>query len=70
MYAAPKGTPQPIVNKLDEAFHKAMDEPEFTRTMAQLDLDIQYRNSEQTKKISPGAVRSSRQNDPRFQYTD
>jgi len=51
MYAAPKGTPQPIVNKLDEAFHKAMDEPEFTRTMAQLDLDIQYRNSEQTKKF-------------------
>jgi tripartite-type tricarboxylate transporter receptor subunit TctC len=28
-----------------------MDEPEFTRTRAQLELDIQYRNSEQTKKF-------------------
>jgi hypothetical protein len=48
---SPKGTPQPIVNKFDEAFRKAMDEPEFTRTRAQLELDIQYRNSEQTKKF-------------------
>lgn len=51
MYAAPKGTPQPIVNKLDEAFHRAMDGPDFAKVMAQLELPVHYRNSEQTKKF-------------------
>jgi tripartite-type tricarboxylate transporter receptor subunit TctC len=51
MYAAPKGTPQPIVNKLDETFHKAMDDPDFIKVVGQMELPIHYRNSEQTKKF-------------------
>lgn len=50
MIAAPKGTPAAIVNKLDEAFHKAMDDPEFIKTIQSLEFDVTYRNSENTKK--------------------
>jgi tripartite-type tricarboxylate transporter receptor subunit TctC len=50
MIAAPKGTPPSTVKKLDEAFHKAMDDPEFTRTIQNLEFDAAYRNSEDTKK--------------------
>jgi len=31
--AAPEGTPLPIVRKLEDAFRKAMDTPEFIRSM-------------------------------------
>jgi tripartite-type tricarboxylate transporter receptor subunit TctC len=51
MYAAPKGTPQAIVNKLDETFHKAMDDPDFIKVVGQMELPIHYRNSEQTKRF-------------------
>jgi tripartite-type tricarboxylate transporter receptor subunit TctC len=50
MAAAPKGTPSPIVKKLEEAFHKAMDDPEFIQTMERMEIEITYRNSEDTKK--------------------
>ena len=50
MMAAPKGTPMPIVKKLEDAFHRAMEDPEFIQTMAKLELEITYRNSEDTKK--------------------
>jgi tripartite-type tricarboxylate transporter receptor subunit TctC len=50
MIAAPKGTPPATVKKLDEAFHKAMDDPEFIRTIQNLEFDVAYRNSEDTKK--------------------
>jgi tripartite-type tricarboxylate transporter receptor subunit TctC len=48
---APKGTPQPIVKKLEEAYHKAMDDPDFTRVADQLNNPIFYRNSEDTMKF-------------------
>jgi len=50
MMAAPKGTPPSIVKKLDEAFHKGMDDPEFIKTIQSLEFDVAYRNSEDTKK--------------------
>jgi tripartite-type tricarboxylate transporter receptor subunit TctC len=50
MIAAPKGTPPAIVKKLEEAFHKAMEDPEFIRTIQNLEFDVAYRNSEDTKK--------------------
>lgn len=50
MIAAPKGTPAPTVKKLDEAFHKGMDDPEFIKTIAILEFDVTYRNSEDLKK--------------------
>jgi len=50
MIAAPKGTPAPIIKKLDEAFHKGMDDPEFIKTIATLEFDVTYRNSEDLKK--------------------
>jgi len=49
LFAAPKGTPLPIVKKLDEAFRKAMDDPEFIKVMDSLEVAIGYRNSEDTK---------------------
>jgi tripartite-type tricarboxylate transporter receptor subunit TctC len=50
MIAAPKGTPAPMVKKLDEAFHRAMGDPEFLQAMDRLEIEITYRNSEETKK--------------------
>jgi tripartite-type tricarboxylate transporter receptor subunit TctC len=50
LIAAPKGVPPEIVKKLDEAFHKAMDDPEFTKTIQNLEFDVAYRNSQDTKK--------------------
>jgi len=50
MVAAPKGTPAPMVKKLDDAFHRAMGDPEFIHAMNNLEIEITYRNSEETKK--------------------
>ena len=50
MIAVPKGTPSSIVNKLDESFRKAMDDPDFIKVMARVEMAITYRNSPDTKK--------------------
>lgn len=50
MIAAPKGTPLPIIKKLDEAFHKAMDDPEFVKTITSMEFTVTYRNHEELKK--------------------
>jgi tripartite-type tricarboxylate transporter receptor subunit TctC len=50
LYAVPKGTPPSVVRKLEDAFRKAMDEPEFSQTMNRIEYDITYRNSQDTKK--------------------
>jgi tripartite-type tricarboxylate transporter receptor subunit TctC len=50
MIAAPKGTSPEIVRKLDEALRKAMDDPDFIKTIQNLEFDVAYRNSEDTKK--------------------
>jgi tripartite-type tricarboxylate transporter receptor subunit TctC len=50
MFAAPKGTPQSIIDKLDDAFHKSMADPEFISILAKLEMEPSYRNSADTKK--------------------
>lgn len=42
---APVGVPQPIVQKLDEAFKSALDDPKFKAFASQVGLNINYRNS-------------------------
>lgn len=41
----PKGIPEPIVRKLDEAFSKAMKDPAFIQGMKSIPMPIKYRNS-------------------------
>lgn len=43
--AGPKGIPEDIVNKLEEAFLKAMKEPNFLKVMKELRITVSYRNS-------------------------
>jgi tripartite-type tricarboxylate transporter receptor subunit TctC len=50
MFAAPKGTPQPVIDKLDNAFHKSMADPDFNGVMAKLEMEPSYRNSADTRK--------------------
>ncbi len=50
MIAAPKGVPAPIIKKLEDAFHKGMDDPEFIKTIAAIEFDVAYRNSDDLKK--------------------
>jgi tripartite-type tricarboxylate transporter receptor subunit TctC len=58
MIAAPKGTPSPIINRLDESFRKGMDDPDFIKVMARLEMAVTYRNSTDTKKhIEEASVR-------------
>jgi len=51
MLTAPKGTPPSIVRKLDEAFRKAMEDPEFIQLMENMEMEITYRNAADTKKF-------------------
>ncbi len=48
--AAPKGIPAPILNKLDDSFHKAMQDPEFVDLITKMEFNISYRNSADTMK--------------------
>ena len=50
MFSTPKGTPQYIVEKLQNAFRKAMDDPEFAAVMTKVEFDVSYRNSVDTRK--------------------
>jgi putative tricarboxylic transport membrane protein len=50
MIAAPKGTPAPVIKKLDESFRQAMDDPQFIETISAIAFEVSYRNSADTKK--------------------
>ncbi len=51
MVAAPRGTPRPIVLKLNDVFHKAMDDPGFVQGIENLQYEVAtYRNPEDLKK--------------------
>lgn len=50
MFAAPKGTPTDVVQKLHDAFYKAVQDPEFEKMMDTMQLEIIYRNSADTEK--------------------
>jgi len=43
---APKSLPRPIVDKLHDAFRKAMDDADFQSTMKKFDMSMLYLNSE------------------------
>jgi len=47
--SGPKGMPEGIVEKLEEAFAKAMKEPAFIKAMKELHVPIRYRNSKELK---------------------
>ena len=47
--AAPKGTPLSITKMLEEVFHKATEDPEFIQAMAKIELEVTYRNGEDTR---------------------
>jgi tripartite-type tricarboxylate transporter receptor subunit TctC len=49
--AGPKGLPPATIKKLDEAFHKAMGDPEFVQIMAKGEMPILYRNSADLTKF-------------------
>lgn len=51
LVAAPKGTPLPIVKKLDEAYRKAMEDPEFVQYMDKMVFEITYRGHEDLVKF-------------------
>lgn len=47
----PKGMPDPIVQKLHEAFKRGMDDPEFRATMKKFDMSLLYLNTEDYEKF-------------------
>jgi tripartite-type tricarboxylate transporter receptor subunit TctC len=51
LFAAPKGTPQYIIDKFDDALHKAMADPEAIAGLEKLELVPTYRNSADTEEI-------------------
>jgi tripartite-type tricarboxylate transporter receptor subunit TctC len=57
LFAGPRGIPLPVVNKLDDSFRKAMDDPEFIKVMDRFDIIVSYRNSTETKSYLEQAYR-------------
>jgi len=57
LFAVPKGTPKAIVDKLDEAFHKAMSDPDFESVMTKVEFEGSYRNSAATKEYLDDAYK-------------
>ena len=47
--AAPKGTPPAVVRKLDEAFRKGQTDPKFLQTMKNMQMEVVYLDSAETK---------------------
>jgi tripartite-type tricarboxylate transporter receptor subunit TctC len=50
LVSVPKGTPAPVVKKLDDAYRRATEDQEFVAYMKKAAIEIAYRNSEGTKK--------------------
>jgi tripartite-type tricarboxylate transporter receptor subunit TctC len=50
LVVAPAGTPAPIIKKLEDAYRKAMDDPEFIEYMKKADIKVAYLNSADSKK--------------------
>jgi tripartite-type tricarboxylate transporter receptor subunit TctC len=49
--AAPAGTPKEIVGQIDATIRKICDDPEFRKTMADLNQPVMYQNSEDFAKF-------------------
>ncbi len=50
LIGAPKGTPDEIIKKLDNALHNAMTDPTFIASLARIEHEPMYRGSEETQK--------------------
>lgn len=50
LIGAPKGTPDEIVKKLDDALHKSMSDPTFIDSLARIEHEPFYRGSQETQK--------------------
>jgi len=50
---APKGTPEPVVKKLDDALRKALDDQEVIDLYTKLGAVISYRGHEELVKYLP-----------------
>jgi tripartite-type tricarboxylate transporter receptor subunit TctC len=46
----PKGMPREVVKTLQDAFHKALDDPLFLAAMAKFEMPVMYQNSEEFTK--------------------
>jgi tripartite-type tricarboxylate transporter receptor subunit TctC len=57
LFVAPKGTPVPIVKKLDDALRKAMDDPEFIKVMEKMLFETSYRDHEGLRRSLEEAYR-------------
>lgn len=51
LIVAPKGTPLEIVKKLEDALHKAYNDPEYASVLIKIDHVPAFRNSEDTMKF-------------------
>lgn len=51
LIAAPKGTPSIMIKRLEEAFRKAIDEPEFIQAIAKLEMEAYYLSSKDIEKF-------------------
>jgi tripartite-type tricarboxylate transporter receptor subunit TctC len=47
---APKETPQPIIKRLEEAFRKGTEDPNFRKAMEKIEIEVFYQNSDDAKK--------------------
>jgi tripartite-type tricarboxylate transporter receptor subunit TctC len=50
VFLAPKGTPAPVIKKLDEALRKALEDKEVADLYAKFGVDLAYRDHVQTTK--------------------
>jgi tripartite-type tricarboxylate transporter receptor subunit TctC len=51
LVAAPKGTPLFMIKRLEEAFRKATDDPEFAPNIAKIDMEPYYLSSKDIEKF-------------------
>ena len=56
----PKGVPQPVVQRLHDAFKRAIDDPEHLKTLQQLDQLYWYKSSEDYAKWAADMLKSER----------
>ena len=55
----PKGVPKPILDKLRDAFKKAMDDPEFLDVMDKIYIPAAYRSPEEYQKLVEDGYKES-----------
>lgn len=59
--AAPRGTPQSVIQKLHSAFSRAMQSPRHVRELARYDQTLEYLNTQDYRKALLATVQNERQ---------